>query len=122
MKQTQYSIILLPPIPMLCFSALVVFLLTFPLKPDILTHFGPKIGEKRLQTSMESILYLVSNYFVVFMWPCVPECYLALFGDCPFLTLNFNDFQKISYYHIDQINYLSKEEKSKSKPLIVLDL
>ena len=78
-----------------------------------------------LQTSMESILYL-SNYFVVFMWPCVPEWYLALFlgqfWDCPFLTLNFNDFQKISFYHIDQINYLSKEIKSKSKHLIVLDL
>ena len=76
-----------------------------------------------LQTSMESILNLVSNYFVVFLWPCVSECYLAILGqfwDCHFLTLNFNDFEKISFYHIDQINHLSEVEKSKLKPLLDL--
>ena len=179
----------------------MVFLLTFPLKTDILTHFGPKnrgLGAIELWniafatckvywyiTTIITTLIIPSlpcfSGVFVDLWPekgyfdpfwaqkggfegikfwngnafsytasqfvaniygihfipslqffcgvSVALCarmlfspFLGQFWDCPFLTLNFNDFEKISFYHIDQINYLSKEEKSKSKPLIVLDL
>ena len=61
--------------------------------------------------------------FLLFFLSKLPFCNSGgQFGDWPILTLNFENFKNNNFYLIDQIIILSKEEKSKSKTLSILQI